>query len=118
MLKETLLGTILGEIFLLLGLPLVGPHPPSAGKNGPQLLGLAGGTGQHIPGFGLSASIRKLTADGRPGPPGLRGADSGQGVGTSDPLSAGQSSWSYLASAEQELTWEPPSPRCYETRGP
>lgn len=30
MLKETLLGTILGEIFLLLGLPCAGPHPPLA----------------------------------------------------------------------------------------
>ena len=30
MLKETLLGTILGEMFLLLGLPRAGPHPPLA----------------------------------------------------------------------------------------
>lgn len=39
-------------------------------------------------------------------------------MGTSGPLSAGQSSWCYLASAEQELTWEPLSTRCYEARGP
>lgn len=39
-----------------------------------------------------------------------RKAGSGQGVGTSSLLSARRSSWSYLASAEWELTWELPSP--------